>query len=98
MGSSFLRAPNATETTPKAPAPTRSRGFLLLAPSCRRPQAVLRYGTPNAEPLGTVTVSQMEGYLAEGHFDAGSMGPKVTAICRFVRASGRPGHTCGPMP
>ena len=27
---------------------------------------------------------------AEGHFASGSMGPKVEAVCRFVRATGRP--------
>jgi carbamate kinase len=36
----------------------------------------------------------MERYLAEGHFPAGSMGPKVEAITRFVKASGRRGIIC----
>jgi carbamate kinase len=52
--------------------------------------AVLRYGTPEAEDIGRVEVSQMEAYAAEGHFASGSMGPKVQAACRFVRATGRP--------
>ena len=52
--------------------------------------AVLRYGTPEAEDIGRVQVSQMEAYAAEGHFASGSMGPKVEAACRFVRATGRP--------
>jgi len=51
--------------------------------------AVLRYGTPDAEEIGRVSVSQMEAYAAEGHFASGSMGPKVDAVCRFVRATGR---------
>jgi len=54
------------------------------------PQAVLRYGTPEAEDIGRVQVSQMEAYVAEGHFASGSMGPKVEAACRFVRATGHP--------
>ncbi len=54
------------------------------------PHAVLHYGTPDAEDLGEVPVSRMEGYLAEGHFASGSMGPKVEAACRFVRANRRP--------
>jgi carbamate kinase len=53
------------------------------------PHAVLRYGTPEAEDIGRVQVSQMEAYVAEGHFASGSMGPKVQAACRFVRATGR---------
>jgi carbamate kinase len=52
------------------------------------PHAVLRYGTPDAEDLGTVTVSQMRGYAADGHFASGSMGPKVEAACRFVERGG----------
>ncbi|HEU5036411.1 MAG TPA: carbamate kinase [Nocardioides sp.] len=52
------------------------------------PNAVLRYGTPEAEALGTVTVAQLRGYAAEGHFASGSMGPKVDAACRFVEQGG----------
>jgi carbamate kinase len=53
------------------------------------PNAVLRYGTPEAEPLGEVAVSRMRQHLAEGHFASGSMGPKVEAACRFVDQGGR---------
>jgi carbamate kinase len=52
------------------------------------PNVVLRFGTPEAEPLGEVTVSQLRGYAAEGHFASGSMGPKVDAACRFVEHGG----------
>ncbi len=55
------------------------------------PQAVLRFGTPEAEPVGEVTLSQMRAYAAEGHFGSGSMGPKVDAVCRFVEATGQVG-------
>ena len=53
------------------------------------PHAVLRFGTPEAEPLGRVGVAQLRAYLAEGHFAGGSMGPKVEAACRFVEQGGR---------
>ena len=53
------------------------------------PHAVLRYGTPDAEPLGRVSVSRLREHLAEGHFAEGSMGPKVEAACRFVDQGGR---------
>ena len=53
------------------------------------PHAVLRYGAPDAEPLGEVTVSRMREHLAAGHFASGSMGPKVEAACRFVDQGGR---------
>jgi len=55
------------------------------------PHAVLRYGTPEAEDIGEVSVDQMREYAAEGHFGGGSMGPKVDAVCRFVEQSGRIG-------
>jgi carbamate kinase len=55
------------------------------------PQAVLRFGTPEAEPVGRVTLSQMQAYAEEGHFASGSMGPKVDAVCRFVLGTDMPG-------
>jgi carbamate kinase len=55
------------------------------------PQAVLRFGTPDAEPIGRVTLSQMQEYAEAGHFASGSMGPKVDAVCRFVQGTDLPG-------
>lgn len=52
------------------------------------PNAVVGYGTPDARPVGRVTLAEMESYAAEGHFASGSMGPKVEAALRFVRAGG----------
>jgi carbamate kinase len=52
------------------------------------PAAVLRWGTPQAEPLGQVDVRRMRELAAEGHFASGSMGPKVEAACRFVEQGG----------
>jgi len=52
------------------------------------PAAVLRFGTPEAEPLGQVDVRRMRGLATEGHFASGSMGPKVEAVCRFVEQGG----------
>jgi carbamate kinase len=42
------------------------------------------HGTPAARPLGRVTVSE----LCAMSFPAGSMGPKIEAVCRFVEATG----------
>jgi carbamate kinase len=53
------------------------------------PQAVLRFGTPEAEPIGRVTVEELRALAAEGHFASGSMGPKVDAVCRFVEQGGQ---------
>ena len=53
------------------------------------PAAVLHYGTPEAEPVGRVTVTRMRELATEGHFASGSMGPKVDAVCRFVEQGGQ---------
>jgi carbamate kinase len=55
------------------------------------PGAVLRYGTPEAQAIGKVTLSQMQQFAEEGHFASGSMGPKVDAVCRFVQGTDQPG-------
>jgi carbamate kinase len=68
----------------------KTLGTEVLVIATDVPAAVLRYGTPEAEEIGRVQVSQMEAYSDEGHFASGSMGPKVQAACRFVRATGRP--------
>lgn len=52
------------------------------------PHAVLHFGTPEATPVGRVTVAEMRALAAEGHFASGSMGPKVDAACRFVEDGG----------
>ncbi len=55
------------------------------------PHAILRYGQPDAEPIGHVSAERMRSLATEGHFASGSMGPKVDAVCRFVEATGRRG-------
>jgi carbamate kinase len=52
------------------------------------PAAVLRFGTPEAEPLGRIDVRRLRELATEGHFASGSMGPKVEAVCRFVEQGG----------
>ena len=51
--------------------------------------AYLDFGTPRARLLGEMTSAEAERYLEEGHFPAGSMGPKVEAGIDFVRSGGR---------
>ncbi|MGI6726661.1 MAG: carbamate kinase [Christensenellales bacterium] len=47
-------------------------------------QAFLHYGKPQQKALGEVSAADMRAWLEEGHFAAGSMGPKVEAALRFV--------------
>ena len=46
------------------------------------------YGTPNEKALERLTVAEARKLLTDGEFPAGSMGPKVEALCRFVEATG----------
>jgi carbamate kinase len=50
--------------------------------------AKINYGKPDEKALGAITIAEAEKYLEEGHFLAGSMGPKVAAAIRFVKAGG----------
>jgi carbamate kinase len=52
------------------------------------PNVMLDFGTPSARPLGRVTVAELAAHAADGQFARGSMGPKVDAALRFVRAGG----------
>lgn len=63
-------------------------GADLLAISTGVRNVALNYGTPMQRPLHGVPVSEMERYLAEGHFPAGSMGPKIRAAVDFIRNGG----------
>lgn len=53
------------------------------------PNVKLHYGTPQEVSLETVSLEQMAGYYSEGHFAAGSMGPKVAAAMEFARETGK---------
>jgi len=48
----------------------------------------LNFDTPQQHKLEKVTVAEAERYLAEGHFPAGSMAPKVRAASQFVKQGG----------
>ncbi len=50
--------------------------------------ARIDFGTPRERPVRTVTLSEMKALQSEGHFKAGSMGPKVLAAIRFVEWGG----------
>jgi carbamate kinase len=52
-------------------------------------QVALNFGKPDQKDLGRISVAEAEGYLNDGHFLKGSMGPKVQACLRFVKWSGK---------
>jgi carbamate kinase len=51
------------------------------------PKIALDFGKPTQRFVDQMTVAEAEKYMAEGHFPAGSMGPKVDSAMQFVRAA-----------
>jgi len=52
-------------------------------------RVALRYGKPDQRDLERATPDELQGWMEEGHFPAGSMGPKIQAAIEFVRGGGR---------
>ncbi|MDR1033236.1 MAG: carbamate kinase, partial [Bifidobacteriaceae bacterium] len=48
-------------------------------------KVAINFGKPNEQWLSSATVSELDKYIAEGHFAPGSMLPKVQAAQKFVR-------------
>ena len=66
----------------------RTVGADVLVVATDVPNAVLRFGSPDAEPIGRVDVRRLRALATEGHFASGSIGPKIEAACRFVEQGG----------
>lgn len=49
----------------------------------------LNFGKPNAKPIKETTLAEIEKYYREGHFPPGSMGPKILAVIKFLKAGGK---------
>ncbi len=58
------------------------------------PGVSIHWGKPQQQLLRNVTRAELTTCLSEGHFPAGSMGPKVQAILQFQRATGNRGIIC----
>ena len=48
----------------------------------------VNYRTPREKKLERISLAEMKAYYQQGHFTAGSMGPKVLAAIRFVESGG----------
>ena len=51
------------------------------------PKIALDFGKSTQRFVDRMTIAEAETYMTEGHFPAGSMGPKVEAAIQFVRAA-----------
>lgn len=49
------------------------------------PNAYINYGKPEQLSLGLLSPKEVEKYIAEGHFAAGSMLPKIRAVAKFAK-------------
>ena len=56
--------------------------------------AGINWGRADQKILGKVRLAQMEEYIDQGQFPAGSMGPKVQAIAEFYKTTGKRGIIC----
>ena len=54
----------------------------------------VNYKKPEQEALRAIDAAQLEEYARAGHFAAGSMGPKIQAVLRFLRNGGREAIIC----
>ena len=52
-------------------------------------EAKINYGKANEKSLDNITFEEAKQYFNEGHFLAGSMGPKVKACLRFLKNGGK---------
>mgnify|MGYP001396289290 CR=1 FL=1 len=53
------------------------------------PKVCINYQKPDQTELDEVNIENARRYLEEGHFSAGSMGPKIEACVNFVSATGK---------
>ncbi len=60
---------------------------LVISTGVRR--VCLRWGQPDQRELERLSLAEARRYLAEGHFGAGSMAPKIDAAIRYLEAGGR---------
>ena len=51
--------------------------------------AMINFGQPNEAALGQISASEAESLIAQGHFGAGSMLPKMEAAVQFAKFGGK---------
>lgn len=67
----------------------RSIGADLFLISTAVEKVALNYGKPGQEFLDRISLAEVKDYQAQGHFPAGSMGPKIQAAVQYLEAGGK---------
>jgi carbamate kinase len=62
-------------------------GLLIISTAVEH--VALNFGQPDEKTIDQMTVAEAEHYIAEGHFAAGSMLPKIQAALRFLKDGGQ---------
>jgi carbamate kinase len=52
-------------------------------------KVALNFKRPNQKDLDTISLQEAKRYLDDGHFPAGSMGPKIKAAINFLESGGK---------
>ncbi|HTT41162.1 MAG TPA: carbamate kinase [Burkholderiales bacterium] len=52
-------------------------------------KVAIHFNQPNERWLDRITLAELRGYIAEGHFAKGSMGPKIEAVVSFLEGAPR---------
>jgi carbamate kinase len=74
----------------------RQLGVDLFLISTGVEKIAIHFNAPQQQALDTVTISELENYLREGHFAPGSMRPKVEAVIKYVQETGNPALITSP--
>jgi len=57
----------------------------------------LDFGKPTQKPVDKLTMAEAKQHLEAGQFPAGSMGPKIRAVCNFLEAGGKEAIITSPQ-
>ncbi len=52
-------------------------------------QVSINFGKPNQQAIASMTVTEAQAFMAQGHFPKGSMGPKIDAALNYLAKGGK---------
>jgi carbamate kinase len=75
----------------------RDLGADLLLVSTGVEKVAIHFNTPRQRWLDRITLADARRLHGEGHFDPGSMGPKIRALIEFLEGGGGEGLVTNPQ-